>query len=252
MPGILIQYQVHPENTVLTLLKEFFPYTGITERKGFQTRIIQGHPLFNESVNQTNNDSEFPAIGVEHTSDLRIDSVGQNFSRFRNSPRIQEFFQNEKKKERVERVASDEILDRLTAAPILNKFLTSVKSIVSIAGYSAGLPAKNQNHLIYNTVDGLMLPICHTIMWKYRGVKAMVTPNTQTNIEMDHTRAGKIWGFESSIEIHQTKAVYMDELPEYTNILGGKTFDVWIKDSKTQFGKEGFGAEKDFFNFDIA
>lgn len=252
MPGILIQYQVHPENTVLNLLKEFFPYTGITERKGFQTRIIQGHPLFNESVNQTNNDSEFPAIGVEHTSDLRIDSVGQNFSRFRNSPRIQEFFQNEKKKERVERVASDEILDRLTAAPILNKFLTSVKSIVSIAGYSAGLPAKNQNHLIYNTVDGLMLPICHTIMWKYRGVKAMVSPNTQTNIEMDHTRAGKIWGFESSIEIHQTKAVYMDELPEYTNILGGKTFDVWIKDSKTQFGKEGFGAEKDFFNFDIA
>jgi hypothetical protein len=247
MPGILIQYQVHPENTVLRLLKEFFPYTGITDRKGFETRIIQGHPLFNESVNQNNNDSEFPAIGIEHTSDLRTDSVGQNFSRFRNSPKIQEFFQAEKKKPTNERVASDEILDRLTAAPILNKFLTSVKSIVSIAGYSAGITAKNQNHLIYNTVDGLMLPICHTIMYRHRGVKAMVSPNTQTNIEMDHITGGKIWGFESSLEIYQTKAVYMDELPEYTNLVGGNVFDVWIKDSKTQFGKD-----EEFFSFGIA
>ena len=250
MPAILIQYQVHPENTVLKLLQEFFPYTGLPSRKGFETRIIQGHPLFNESTNQNNNNAEFPAIGVEHTSDIRTDSIGQNFSRFRNSSKIQKFFQDEKKKPTNERVATDEILDLLTAAPILNKFLTSVKSIVSIAGYSSGTAAKNQNHLIYNTIDGLMLPVCHTIMYRHRGVKAMVSPNTQTNIEMDHTTGGKIWGFESSVEIYQTKAVYMDELPEYTNMLGGKTFDVWIKDSKTQFGPEGFGNEKDFFNFD--
>lgn len=247
MAAILIQYQVHPENTVLHLLREFFPMTGITERKGFETRIIQGHPLFSESVNQGNNNSEFPAIGVEHTSDIRTDSIGQNFSRFRNSQVIREFFQKEKLKPMEERIATDSMLDRLTTAPILNKFLCSVKSIVSIAGYSSGTTAKNQNHLIYNTVDGLMLPICHTIMYRHRGVKAMASPNTQTNIEMDQLGGGKIWGFESSIEIYQTKAVYMDELPEYTNLVGGNIFDVWIKDSKTQFGKD-----EDFFSFGIA
>ena len=247
MSAILIQYQIHPENTVLHLLRDFFPMTGITERKGFETRIIQGHPLFSESVNQNNNNAEFPAIGVEHTSDVRIDSVAQNFMRFRNSQRIREFFQKEKLKPIEERIATDSMLDKLTTAPILNKFLFSVKSIVSIAGYCSGITAKNQNHLIYNTVDGLMLPICHTIMYRHRGVKAMVSPNTQTNIEMDHITGGKIWGFESSIELHQTKAVYMDELPEYTNLVGGNIFDVWIKDSKTQFGKD-----EDFFSFGIA
>ena len=146
MAAILIQYQVHPENTVLHLLREFFPMTGITERKGFETRIIQGHPLFSESVNQGNNNSEFPAIGVEHTSDIRTDSIGQNFSRFRNSQVIREFFQKEKLKPMEERIATDSMLDRLTTAPILNKFLCSVKSIVSIAGYCSGITAKNQNH----------------------------------------------------------------------------------------------------------
>ena len=58
MSAILIQYQIHPENTVLHLLRDFFPMTGITERKGFETRIIQGHPLFSESVNQNNNNAE--------------------------------------------------------------------------------------------------------------------------------------------------------------------------------------------------
>lgn len=247
MAAILIQYQIHPENTVLKLLKELFPQTGITERKGFETRIMQGHPLFNEEVNAGNINAEFPAIGVEHTSDLRTDSIGQNFRRFRNSLPIQEFFQKEKEKPKEERVATDKILNTLIDTPILNKFLYQVKSVVSIAGYSSGITAKNQNHLIYNALDGVLLPLCHIIMYRHTGVKAMVSPNIQTNIEMDHTTAGKIWGFESAIELYQTKAVYMDELAEYTNIVGGKKFDVYIKDSKTQFGPD-----KDFFSFDLA
>ncbi|HNF63769.1 MAG TPA: hypothetical protein PKZ20_18700 [Rhodocyclaceae bacterium] len=243
--GILVQYIIHPENEVLNLLKELLPQTGINERK-LQTRIINGHPLFQEGNNNELLNSEFPAIGVEHTSVDREDSIGFNFRRFRNSDRIREFFQKEKEKPLNARVASDKILDELTDSPIINKFITAVKNEVIIAGYCSGIMGKNSNHILYHAVQGIMSPMSHIIQYRHSGVKVMILPNAQVNIEFPDSPHGKLWGFEITVNIFQTQITYMNELPEYTNLIGGNKFDVWIKDSKTQFG-----SDPDFFSFRV-
>ena len=202
--GILVQYIIHPENEVLNLLKELLPQTGINERK-LQTRIINGHPLFQEGNNNELLNSEFPAIGVEHTSVDREDSIGFNFRRFRNSDRIREFFQKEKEKPLNARVASDKILDELTDSPIINKFITAVKNEVIIAGYCSGIMGKNSNHILYHAVQGIMSPMSHIIQYRHSGVKVMILPNAQVNIEFPDSPHGKLWGFEITVNIFQTQ-----------------------------------------------
>lgn len=105
---------------------------------------------------------------------------------------------------------------------------------------------KNSNHILYHAVQGIMSPMSHIIQYRHSGVKVMILPNAQVNIEFPDSPHGKLWGFEITVNIFQTQITYMNELPEYTNLIGGNKFDVWIKDSKTQFG-----SDPDFFSFRV-
>lgn len=232
----IVLYKFPPENGVAYFLRKNLDFTGLKERK-INVQVIQGHPLFTNSNNSESEDKFFPAIGVEWISDTRQDFINLNFSEFKNYDGLREDFQAYKQIPIHERAVSDEQLDTLTNAKLLQRWIHKVESKVIIAGFVSGGQARPALRALYETVDGILEGISQDIMQHFQGVIVDIEKNNEVNISAASQFGQPVWGFEVGLRITQPRITIRSKPFYPENEIKG--FDVYIRNSKTIFKEVG-------------
>jgi hypothetical protein len=224
----LVLYKFSPEIGLKTYLESNLKESGLIDRK-IPINVVLGHPLFVEGFSNETPEKFFPVVGLEHVTDTRIESIGQNYKLIKNTDTLKEQFQNYKTIETTQRIELDYIVDELTQAESIERFIHSVESQVIIAGFTSGNHGRSTLRLLYNAVDGILDGVCHDIMREAQGVKVEVQSNIQMNIESDQF-GFPVWGFEIPLKIIQPRMTIRSKSAHTKNI-----FDVHLKNSRTEF-----------------
>jgi hypothetical protein len=233
----LVLYRVSPDTAVKRWFTDHINMTGI-KAQGLNCNVVQGYPLYAEGANQSGADRGFPRLGIAHAGDTDVQDsgIGAGFCEFHPAafPAFQELLQNFKQLPEHERIASDAVIDAISQAVVVQRWIELVESTVVIAGFASGGGAWLDNRRLYNSVAGQLKPLQHDIQEHYEGVKVVTEDRREADLEYTDAEHGLLFGFEIAIRIRQPRRTFR-ALPHYKRP-GIESFDIHMEESGTQWG----------------
>jgi hypothetical protein len=207
----LVFYTVPPEKVLIDFLRLHIASLFME----YDIVVSPGHPIFmDEVVQNPKGDRNFPRIGVEWVRDHRINSVGQNQSgKFRPNDNFRKLVNELRNLDIGRRFASEEVLNRMSQAKVLEMFVHTVKSEIVIAGFATGNKGRMFALEMYQGIDAILSGIMADIQSSYQGVSCFTADSHETNIYSDQY-GFPLWGFEIPIFIVQNRAT-IREIPKY-------------------------------------
>ena len=233
----LVLYRVSPDTAVKRWFQEHINMTGI-DAQGLNCNVVQGYPLYAEGANPSGADRGFPKLGIGHGGDIEVQDsgIGAGFCQFHPAafPAFQELLTGFKALPEHERIASDAVIDAISQADVVQRWIELVESVVIIAGFASGGGAWLDNRRLYNSVAGQLKPLQHDLHELYPGVKVLTEDRREADLEYTDAEHGLLFGFEISIRIRQPRRTFR-ALPAYKLPVIDR-IDIHMEDSGTQWG----------------
>jgi hypothetical protein len=233
----LVMYRIGPDTAVKRWFTEHINMTGI-DAQGLTCNVVQGYPLYAEGANQSGADRGFPRLGIAHAgdTDVRDSGIGAGFCEFHPAsfPAFQEMLRSLKSLPEHERIASDAVIEAVSGADVVQRWIELVESTVVIAGFASGGGAWLDNRRLYNSIAGQLKPLQHDIQEHYAGIKVITEDRREADLEYTDAEHGLLFGFEISIRIRQPRRTYR-ALPAYKRP-AIERFDIHMEESGTQWG----------------